>query len=286
MRNAQKTPQTFFCKGIDKLIFTGSSKDNAEYSHEFIFIRRHLFNSHHWELDRPYPAHLRNPVICFFQRCFLAEVLCVLTITQTLTIFDHAFSRRIMNRIYRLLHMFQPILLRQSIDIPSFCHDTTVLVTTASCLAHIQCHFVFCSVGRSQIEVCSEHTGGHIAQFAAHNIPGTGIQLFFHSISGKLYYSTGHIFPFIAGVTGNATKPAGFFTKLRDVKCFIESSINIVFLFIGASCNCHIHHIGNIADGCGAFFPVRFKNAHDLKKIGSHSGNLAIQLSIGFFLRN
>ena len=69
--------------------------------------------------------------------------------------------------------------------------------------------------------------------------------------------------------------------KLTEEEYFVRGCTALLDAVGGA-----IHHIGNIADGCGAFFPVRFKNAHDLKKIGSHSGNLAIQLSIGFFLRN
>ena len=168
----------------------------------------------------------------------------------------------------------------------AFCNYPAVLVSAAAGLTHVQSNLIFRSVGRGQIKIGGEHTGGHITQLTADNIPWTCIQLLFYPVPGKLYHTTGHIFPFVAGIAGDPAQPAGLFAELGNIKGFIKCSIYIPLLFLRASGNCHIHHIGDFADGCGSFFPAWFKNTHNLEEIGSHGSNLSVQLPVSFLFGN
>ena len=161
-----------------------------------------------------------------------------------------------------------------------------MLVAAATSLAHIQSNLIFRSVGGSQVKVGGEHTGGHVAQLAANDIPGTGIQLFLHPVPCKLHDTTGHVLPLIAGVAGDAAQPAGLFAQLGNIKGFVKGCVYIVFLLLRGTCNCHVHHVGNVTDGFGTFFPAGLEDTHDLKEVGGHGSNLTIQLPIGFLFCN
>ena len=237
-------------------------------------------------MDRPDPAHLRDPVVRLFQRRFLAEILGVLTVAQALTFLDHAFPGRVVNGVHWLLHMLQPVLLGQVVDVPALRDHAAVLIAAAPGLTHIQRYFILRAVGGRKVKVGGEHTGGHVAKLAAHDVPGAGIQLLFHPVPGELHDAPRHVLPLVAGVAGDAAQPAGLFTQLRDVEGFIERSVDVVLLFLRCSRDGHIHHIGNVADGCGAFFPTWLENPHDLKEVSRHGGDLTIQLPVGFLFRD
>ena len=284
MGYTQEAPQPLLGEGIDELILARRGKDNAEHPQEFVLIGGHVLNGHHGELNGPDPAHLGHPMIGLFQRRFLAEILGVLAVAQALTFLDHPLSGGVVDGLHGLLHMVQPALLGQIINIPPLGNYPAVLVAAAPGLAHIQGHFVLRAVGRSQVKVGGEHTGGHIAKLAAHDVPGAGVQLFLHPVPGKLDHPARHVLPFVAGIAGDAAQPAGLLAQLRDVKGLIEGCVYIIFLFLRGPGHGHIHHIGNVADGLGALFPAGFKNSHDLEKVGGHGSNLTVQLPVGLLL--
>ena len=286
MGDAQEAAQSLLGKGVNELILARRGEDNAKYPQELVLIGRHVLNGHHGELNRPDPAHLRDPVICLFQRRFLAEILGVLAVAQALAFLDHALPGGVVNGVYRLLHMLQPILLGKVIDVPALRHHPAMLVAAAPGLTHIQRHLVLRAVGGREVEVGGEHTGGHVAKLAAHDVPGAGVQLFFHPVPGELHHAPCHVLPLVAGVAGDAAQPAGLFAQLRDVEGFIERSVDVVLLFLRRSRDGHIHHIGDVADGRGAFFPAWLENPHDLEKVGRHGGDLTVQLPVGFLLRD
>ena len=286
MRHAEVAAQPLLGKGVDELVLAGGSKDDAEHAQEFIFVGRHVLDRHHRELDRPDPAHLRDPVIRLFKRCFLAEVLRVLTVAQALAFLDHALARRVVDGVDGLLHVIEPPLLGEVIDVAALCHDTAVLVAAAARLTHIECDLILRALRRSQVKVCREHTGRHVAQLAADNVPRTGIELFFYTVARELHNAAGHVLPLVAGVAGDAAEPARLFAQLRDVERLIERSIDIILLLLRCARDRHVHHVGDVADGLGAFFPARLKDAHDLKQIGGHGRDLSVELPVGFLLRD
>ena len=224
--------QPFFGKGLDKLVLSGSGKHDAENTQEFVLVRGHILDRHHWKLYGPYPAHLGHPVIGFFQGGLLAESLRILAVAKALSLFHHTASRRVVNGIDRLLHVVQPALLRKTVLISPLGYHTAVLVSAATGLAHVERHFVLGAVGRGEIEVCGEHAGGHVAELAAYDVPGAGVQFFLHTISRKLDDTSGHVLPFVPGVTGDAAQPAGLLTQLRDVEGFIQRHVHIRLLFL------------------------------------------------------
>lgn len=116
-------------------------------------------------------------MVRLFQRRFLAEILGVLTVAQALTFLDHAFPGRVVNGVHRLLHMLQPVLLGQVVDVPALRDHAAVLIAAAPGLTHIQRYFILRAVGGRKVKVGGEHTGGHVAKLAAHDVPGAGIQL-------------------------------------------------------------------------------------------------------------
>ena len=75
-----------------------------------------------------------------------------------------------------------------------------------------------------------------------------------------------------------------FLAQLRDVERLIERSIDIILLLLRCARDRHIHHVGDVADGLGALFPTRLKDAHDLKQIRGHGRDLPVELPVGFFL--
>ena len=182
--------------------------------------------------------------------------------------------------------MPQPVLLGQVVDVPALRDHAAVLIAAAPGLTHIQRYFILRAVGGRKVKVGGEHTGGHVAKLAAHDVPGAGIQLLFHPVPGELHDAPRHVLPLVAGVAGDAAQPAGLFTQLRDVEGFIERSVDVVLLFLRCARDRHIHHVGDVADGLGALFPARLKDAHDLKQIRGHGRDLTIQLPVGFPLRD
>ena len=222
MRHAEVAAQPLLGKGVDELVLAGGSKDDAEHAQEFIFVGRHVLDRHHRELDRPDPAHLRDPVIGFFERRFFAEVLRVLAVAQALAFLHHALTRRVVDGIDGLLHVIEPPLLGEVIDVAALCHDAAVLVAAAARLTHIECDLVLRTLRRSQVKVCREHTGRHVAQLAADNVPRAGVELFFHTVACELHDAARHVLPLVAGVAGDAAEPARFFTQLRDVERLVE----------------------------------------------------------------
>ena len=284
MRHAEIAAQALLGKGIDELILAGRGKDDAEHAQEFILVGGHILDGHHWELDRPDPAHLRDPVIGFFERRFFAEVLRVLAVAQALAFLHHALTRRVVDGIDRLLHMIEPPLLWEVIHIAALCYHTAVLVAAAARLTHVECDLVLRALRRSQVKVCREHTGRHVAQLAADNVPRTGIKLLFHAIARELHDAARHVLPLVAGVAGDAAEPARLFTQLRDVERLVERSVDVVLLFLRRARDRHVHHVGDVADGLGALFPARLKDAHDLKQIRGHRRDLPVELPVGFFL--
>ena len=286
MRHAEVAAQPLLGKGVDELVLTGGSKDDAEHTQELILVGRHVLDGHHRELDGPDPAHLRDPVVRFFERRFLAEVLRVLTVAQALAFLDHALARGVVDGVDGLLHVVEPSLLGKAVHVAALCHDTAVLVSAAARLTHIECDLVLRALRRSQVKVCREHTGRHVAQLAADNVPRTGIKLLFHAVARELHDAARHVLPLVAGVSGDAAEPARFFAQLRDVERLVERSVDVVLLFLRRARDRHVHHVGDVADGLGALFPARLKDAHDLKQIRGHRRDLAVELPVGFFLRD
>ena len=70
-------------------------------------------------------------MVRLFQRRFLTEILGVLTVAQALTFLDHAFPGRVVNGVHRLLHMLQPVLLGQVVDVPALRDHAAVLIAAA-----------------------------------------------------------------------------------------------------------------------------------------------------------
>ena len=204
-------------------------------------------------------------MVRFFERRFLAEVLRVLTAAQALAFLDHALARGVVDGVDGLLHVVEPALLGKAVHVAALRHDAAVLVAAASSLTHVEGNFVFRAVGGCEVKVCGEHAGRHVAQLAADDVPWAGVELLFYAVARELYDTACHVFPFVAGVTGDAAEPAGLFAQLRDVERLIERGVDIVLLFLRRTGDGHIHHVGDATDGFRAFFPARFKDAHDLK---------------------
>ena len=161
--------------------------------------------------------------------------------------------------------MVEPALLGKVINVAALCHNAAVLIAAAASLTHVEGNFVFRAVGGCEVKVCGEHAGRHVAQLAADDVPWAGVELLFYAVARELYDTACHVFPFVAGVTGDAAEPAGLFAQLRDVERLIERGVDIVLLLLWRTGDGHIHHVGNAADGFRAFFPARFKDPHDLK---------------------
>ena len=286
MRHAEIAAQALLGKGIDELVLARRGKHDAEHAQELILVRGHILDRHHRELDGPDPAHLRDPVIGFFERRFFAEVLRVLAVAQALAFLHHALARRVVDGIDRLLHVIEPSLLGKAVHVAALRHDAAVLVAAASGLTHVERDFILRPLGGRKVKVCREHTGRHVAQLAADNVPRTGIKLLFHAVARELHDAARHVLPLVARVAGDAAEPARLFTQLRDVERLIERRIDIVLLFLRRTCDGHVHHVGNVTDRLGALFPARLKDAHDLKQICGHRRDLTVQLSVGFFLRD
>ena len=286
MRHAEVAAQPLLGKRIDELVLAGRGKHDAEHAQELILVRGHILDRHHRELNRPDPAHLRDPVIRLFKRRFFAEVLRVLAVAQALAFLHHALTRRVVDGIDRLLHVIEPPLLGEVIDVAALCHDAAVLVAAAPGLTHVERYFILRPLGGRKVEVRCEHAGRHVAQLTADDVPWTGVQLLFHAVARELHDAARHVLPLVAGVAGDAAEPARFFAQLRDVERLIERRIDIVLLFLRRTCDGHVHHVGNVTDRLGALFPARFKDAHDLKQIRGHGRDLTVQLPVGFFLRD
>ena len=182
--------------------------------------------------------------------------------------------------------MVEPALLGKVINVAALCHNAAVLIAAAASLTHVEGNFVFRAVGGCEVKVCGEHAGRHVAQLTANDVPWAGVELLFYAVARELYDTACHVFPFVAGVTGDAAEPARFLAQLRDVERLIERSVDVVLLLFRRTGDSHIHHVGNAADGFRAFFPARFKDAHDLKQIGGHGRDLPVELAIGLFFRN
>ena len=191
-----------------------------------------------------------------------------------------------MDGVDGLLHVVEPSLLGKAVHVAALRHDAAVLVAAASGLTHVERDLVFRAVGGCEVKVCGEHAGRHVAQLTADDVPRAGVELLFHTVARELHDAARHVLPLVAGVAGDAAQPAGLFTQLRDVEGFIERSVDVVLLFLRRSRDGHIHHIGNVADGGGAFFPAWLENPHDLKEVSRHGGDLTIQLLVGFLLRD
>ena len=161
-------------------------------------------------------------MVRFFERRFLAEVLRILTVAQALSLLDHALTRCVVDGIDGLLHVIEPPLLGEVIHIAALRHDAAVLVAAAARLTHVECDLVLRTLRRSQVKVCREHTGRHVAQLAADNVPRTGVEFLFHAIARELHDASSHVLPLVAGVSGDAAEPARFFTQLWDVERLIE----------------------------------------------------------------
>ena len=286
MWHAEVAAQALFGERIDELVLAGSRKDDTEHAQELVFIGGHVLDGHHRELDGPDPAHLRDPVVRFFERRFLAEVLRVLTVAQALAFLDHALARGVVDGVDGLLHVVEPSLLGKAVHVAALRHDAAVLVAAASSLTHVERDLVFRALGGREVKVCREHTGCHVAQLTADDVPWAGIELLFHAVARELYDTACHVFPFVAGVTGDAAEPARFLAQLRDVERLIERSVDVVLLFLRCARDRHVHHVGDVADGFRAFFPARLKDAHDLKQIRGHGRDLPVELAVGFFFRN
>ena len=225
-------------------------------------------------------------MISLFQRCFLAEILRVLAVAQALAFLDHALARGVVDGIDGLLHMVEPALLGEAIHIAPLRNDAAVLVAAATSLTHIECDLVFRAVGGRKVKVRREHTGRHVAKLAANDVPRAGVQLLFHAVARKLHDAAGHILPLVTGVAGDAAEPARLFAQLRDIERFIERRVHVVLLLLRGPGDGHVHHIGDIADGLRALFPARLKDAHDLKQVRGHRSDLAVELPVGFLLRD
>ena len=219
-----------------------------------------------------------------FKRRFLAEVLRVLTVAQALAFLDHALARGVVDGVDGLLHVVEPSLLGKAVHVAALRHDAAVLVAAAPGLTHVERDLVLRALGGGKVKVRREHTGRHVAQLAADNVPRTGIELFFYTVARELHNAAGHVLPLVAGVAGDAAEPARFLAQLRDVERLIERSIDIILLFLRCARDRHIHHVGDVADGLGALFPARLEDAHDLKQIGGHGRDLPVELPVGFFL--
>ena len=284
MRHAKVAAQALFGERIDELVLAGRGKDDAEHAQELILIGSHVLDGHHRELDGPDPAHLRNPVVRFFERRFLAEVLRVLTVAQALAFLDHALARGVVDGVDGLLHVVEPSLLGKAVHVAALRHDAAVLVAAASGLTHVERDLVLRALGGREVEVRREHTGRHVAELTADDVPRTGVELLFHTVARELHDAARHVLPLVAGVAGDAAEPARFLAQLRDVERLIERSIDIILLLLRCARDPHIHHVGDVADGLGALFPARLKDAHDLKQIRGHRRDLPVELPVGFFL--
>ena len=265
MRHAEVAAQALFGERIDELVLAGSRKDDTEHAQELVFIGGHVLDGHHRELDGPDPAHLRDPVVRGFERRFLAEVLRVLPVAQALAFLDHALARGVVDGVDGLLHVVEPSLLGKAVHVAALRHDAAVLVAAAPGLTHVERDFILRPLGGRKVEVRCEHAGRHVAQLAADDVPWTGVQLLFHAVARELHDAARHVLPLVARVAGDAAEPAGLFAQLRDVERLIERGVDIVLLFLRRTGDGHIHHVGNATDGFRAFFPARFKDAHDLK---------------------
>ena len=63
VRDAKEAAQSFFGEGVDELVLARCGENDAEYPQELVLVGSHVLNGHHGELDRPDPAHLRDPVV-------------------------------------------------------------------------------------------------------------------------------------------------------------------------------------------------------------------------------
>ena len=225
-------------------------------------------------------------MVRFFERRFLAEVLRVLTVAQALAFLDHALARGVVDGVDGLLHVVEPSLLGKAVHVAALRDDAAVLVAAAPGLTHVERDFILRPLGGRKVEVRCEHAGRHVAELTADNVPRTGIELLFHTVARELHDAARHVLPLVAGVAGDAAEPARLFAQLRDVERLIERSIDVVLLFLRCARDRHVHHVGDVADGLGALFPARLKDAHDLKQIRGHGCDLPVELPVGFFLRD
>ena len=182
--------------------------------------------------------------------------------------------------------MIEPPLLWEVIHIAALCYHTAVLVAAAARLTHVECDLVLRALGGREVEVRREHTGRHVAELTADDVPRAGVEFLFHAVACELHDAARHVLPLVAGVSGDAAEPARFFAQLRDVERLVERSVDVVLLFLRRARDRHVHHVGDVADGFCALFPARLKDAHDLKQIRGHRRDLAVELPVGFFLRD
>ena len=177
-------------------------------------------------------------------------------------------------------HVIQPALLGQVEGVPALCHHTALPITAASGFAHIQRNLVFTGHGGFNVKVRGEHGGGHVAQLRANDVPGAGIQFFFHPIPGELNHTSCHVLVFIAGVADNTAQPGAPVAELRDVPLAVKRGLIVV------AAGRHVEHVGCFADCLGSLVEVGFQNPHDLENIGGESRNVPKRIAVGFPFRD
>ena len=280
MGHTQPAAQSLLGERFDKFIFAGSRKDDFEDTLKFFFRVCHFTNGDQREGNTPDPALFHAPAVGPFQRLFFSEGLRIAAVPNELTVPHCPLLRRIVNGHNGGAHVIQPALLGQVEGIPALCHHAALPITAASGFAHIQRNLVFTGNSGFNVKVRSEHGGGHVAQLCANNVPGTGIQLFFHPVPGELNHASGHILVFIAGVAHDTAQPGAPVAELRDIPLAVKCGLIVV------AAGRHVEHIRCFADCLGSLVEVGLQNPHDLEDICGESCNVPKRIAVSFPFRD
>ena len=178
---------------------------------------------------------------------------------QTLSVLYAALDGRVVHRCMGCSAMVEPTLMLEVERIEALGHHAAVRVTAATGLAHVELHVVgdgTVLAAGSDIEVCGEHAGGHVAHLGTHDIPRAGVELLLHAVLGELDHAAGHILGLIAVIAPDGANPCSALHELGDVPLIVEG-VQIIEQFLFATrAGSAVHHVRNLADLRSAVLPV------------------------------
>ena len=257
--NVEPIAQALACKRVDEGVLARRGEDNLQDALELVIVVGHVADCDEREADGPYPAHLSDPVVLPFQRLLLAEGIRVLAVAQALGMLHAALRRRVMDRQERLAAVVEPILLFQAECVTALSDHAAVRVAATARLAHVQRHVVgdfAVFAACSNVEVCREHGGRHVAHLGADDVPRAGVEFLLHAILGELDDAAGHILCLVAVVAPDGADPGGALHEFGNVPLIVEG-VQIIEQFLFATrAGSAVHHVRNLADLRSAVLPV------------------------------